>query len=328
MSTVRIAVEDNHIEEIRNRYPEGLHFAVGDVHGEEKTLRALMEKIAFDPEKDHVFFVGDYNAGGSPGALLNYMAEFYQADYMEPGFHMIRGNHERELYPIYPLENLPDIIVLRGMALNYYFVHAGMVDAAFELINDDMAKSPEKDVFAYRLDDSCAGNNAPLRQIIWSRNGLYSHRPYNHVWPDIYDLYEHYACIIHGHTPYSFLLNPRSSDGGDYGDKNIFWERQHIWFSEDLCSFNIDSDIKGRCANMQSYRGLTALCLEVYEEIAAENYRQLTIEGIRNGENGVFSVERIPSWAGASCEKPDRILNASPEMKTITLNAEGIPIIV
>ena len=112
------------------------------------------------------FFVGDYNEGGNPVALLSYMAEFYQADYSEPGFHMIRGNHERELCPTYPLENLPDIIVLRRKLLNYYIVHAGMVITAFRLLNRDMAQSPDETIFAYRLDASCTGRYMPLRQII------------------------------------------------------------------------------------------------------------------------------------------------------------------
>ena len=327
MSTVRIRKEE-HIDRVRERYPEGLHFVVGDVHGEEKTLRMLMDKIAFDPSKDHVYFIGDYNEGGNPTALLNYMAEFYQADFMEPGFHMIRGNHERELWPRYPLDNLPDIIVLRGTELNYYMVHAGMVDAAFRLINDDIAQYPEKDVFAYRLDDSCAGYDAPFRQIVWSRNGLYSQRSFRRVWPDTYDLYEHYACIIHGHTPYSFFMDRRSSYDSNYGDKNLFWEKQHIWFSEDLCSFNIDSDVKGRCQNGETYRGLACLCLEVLEDTAASGGRRLTIDTLCDAENAVFSSERVPGSYYMAQEKLDRILTAAPEMKTITLSPDGIPVIV
>lgn len=329
MSTIRITVEEERIEAIRSRYPDGLHFVVGDVHGETKTLQVLMEKILFDLRRDHVFFVGDYNEGGNPHELLEYMGEYYQADCSVPGFHMIRGNHERELYPVYPLENLPDIIVLRGRTMNYYIVHAGMVDRGFRLINEDMAKEPEKKVFAYHLDDSCAGCNAPLRQMVWSKEGLYSQRSHLRVWPDIYDLYEHHACIIHGHTPYSFLLNDQSS----YGDMNAFWTKQHIWFSEDLCSFNIDANIKGRDANGETCRGIACLCLEVLDQIAADNYGQLTIEDIQNGENGVFSAARIASGWSASRDNTTegnirRILEAAPEMRTITLNPEGVPVIL
>ena len=323
MPTSRILVENEQIAELRRRYPDGLHFVVGDVHGERKTLQVLMDKILFDPHKDHVFFVGDYNGGGNPYDLLNYMGEYYQADYSDPGFHMIRGNHERELGPLYPLANLPDIIVLRGGAMNYYIVHAGMVHTAFHLINADMAQKPEKDVFAYRLDASCAGFDAPLRQIIWSRRGLYSQRSRWRNWPDTYDLYENKACIIHGHSPYCFFMNHM-----DYGDKNAFWINQHIWFSEDLCAFNIDANIKGRYENGETYRGLACLCLEVFEEIAGRNYGQLTVDEIMKGENGVFSVPLMPLSFDTAGSKIQRILEAAPVMKTITIGPEGVPAIV
>ncbi len=111
MSTRIITCNDKNIEVIRNKHPNGLHFVVGDTHGECRTLKDLMEKIEFDPHKDSVFFVGDYNAGGDPRALLDYISCFYQPDYLLPGFHLIRGNHERELFPAYPLDNLPDIYI-------------------------------------------------------------------------------------------------------------------------------------------------------------------------------------------------------------------------
>ena len=142
MSDRVITCDDNNIKLIRDKHPEGLHFVAGDTHGELPTLMALMEKIEFDPHKDHVYFVGDYSGGGDPYSLLGYMSGYFQPDYERPGFHLIRGNHERELYPVYPLENLPDIIVIRGRQLNYYIVHAGMVSGAFHLINEDMAKCP------------------------------------------------------------------------------------------------------------------------------------------------------------------------------------------
>ena len=57
MSTIKIQREEK-INRIREKYQGGLHFVVGDVHGEEKTLRSLMDIISFVPEKDHVFFCG------------------------------------------------------------------------------------------------------------------------------------------------------------------------------------------------------------------------------------------------------------------------------
>ena len=109
--------EDDNILQLRSRYPEGLHFVVGDLHGEVKTLMDLMSKIQFDAEKDHVYFIGDYSSGGNETALLSYLSRYYQADTDIPGFHLIRGNHERELSLSYPLENLPDLYVVRGKKL-------------------------------------------------------------------------------------------------------------------------------------------------------------------------------------------------------------------
>lgn len=156
-----IQIPDDNIQSIRNRYPGGLHFVVGDTHGESTTLRLLMDKIQFNPQIDHVYFLGDYNCGGNVYALLHDIAKYYQEDYAVPGFHLIRGNHERELYPIFELKNMPDIIVIRGTVMNYYLAHAGMVDKAFDLINKDI-ESTYKPVYAYALDETVAGYDAPL----------------------------------------------------------------------------------------------------------------------------------------------------------------------
>lgn len=319
-----ITTTDDNIAVLRGKYPTGLHFVVGDTHGETETLKALMNNIQFDPDKDHVFFVGDYNAGGNPARLLQYLANYYQEDCGLPGFHLIRGNHERELGPLFPLENLPDVMVLRGRQMNYYLVHAGMVTKALRLINDDMAKSPQESVFSYRLADCCTEYDAPLRQLIWSRRGLYSQRSRWHNWPSLSELTQHKACILHGHTPYCYFMNNYFT----YGDCCLFWPQQHIWFSEDLQSFNLDSNVKGRYENGESYRGLTCVCLEVLEEVSQQNGGMLTITGIQNGPNGVFGEPYHYSWQDVEQGDLHRITNAEPEMKTITLDEEGSPIIV
>lgn len=324
MGTERIKSGGESAAVLRARYPQGLHFVVGDTHGEAKTLQNLMRTIAFDPERDHVYFVGDYNGGGSAQALLKYIAQFYQEDYARPGFHLIRGNHERELWPRYPLANLPDIIVYRGDVLDFYIVHAGLVAPALRLITEDMIRHPEKQALAYRLDDSCAGEDAPLRQIIWSRRGLYSQRSRWRNWPRTDELTDLGACVIHGHTPYCFFMKEYFS----YGDVNLFWENEHIWFSEDLCSFDIDANIKGRAENGEHYRGLACLCLEALEETARRNGGMLTVEGIRGGPNAVFAEEYDPGRFDEPDADVSRVLLAAPEMKTITLGMDGVPVIV
>lgn len=319
-----IQKSDENIESLRQKFGEELHWVIGDTHGEVRTLQALMQKIKFNPEKDRVYFVGDYNRGGDPDKLLKSISQFYQQDHAAPGFHLIRGNHERELAPMYPLENMPDIFVLRGKIMNFFIAHAGMISSAFELICKDMAASPDERYFAYGLDDRCAGYDAPLRQITWSMRGLYSQRSHWKNWPDECALYHNKACIIHGHTPYSFFSEEINSF---YGDQSLFWADQHIWFSEDLQSFDIDSNIKGRHWNGETYRGLSCLCLEAIEDIAASNDDRLTIEAITNADNFVFSAAYIPGFGLTSTGDISRLLNARPEMKFFRLDENLQPFI-
>ncbi len=319
-----VVCNDDNIDSLRSRYPDGLHFVVGDTHGQAKTLAALMEKIKFNPQKDHVYFVGDYNAGGDVRVLLAYMAAYFQPDYTRPGFHMIRGNHERELSPTFTLENLPDIIVLRRQHMTYYIVHAGMVDLAFDAINEDLANNPQQPLFVYKLDDICVGYDAPLRQLIWSRNGLYSQRSPWHVWPSEAKLQQQKACIIHGHSPYCFFKFPdHYSYGGD--DRTLFWQKQHIYFSEALQSFNIDANVKGRYANGEDHSALACVCLECIEEIAAQNGGHLALDAVKQAPNFVFSMDFVydaPIPAKASISK---ITDTDPAAKLITMDADWRP---
>ena len=311
-----LSKEDN-IRKLREKYKDGLTFVVGDTHGERKTLETLMDKIEFNPSCDRVFFLGDYNEGGDVTSLLMFISKYYVAEYEKAGFHLIRGNHERELFPEYPLENLPDIIVIKRDVFNFYLAHAGMVREAFRLINEDMQKTPGEKVFAYKLDRQSADKNAPLRQITWSRSGLYSQTSENRVWPAEEELKAGGACIIHAHSPYCFF---KEKDVFSYGDKSLFFTKQHMFFCEELRSFNIDSNIKGRNINGETYRGLSCICLEALEETAKEG---LTRQAIRAGENFVFSAEYVPNGSAEHDGNLASLLSAKPEMKLITMNYDG-----
>lgn len=322
-----VICNDDNIDELRKNHPNGLHFVVGDTHGEAETFKALMAKIKFDPKLDHVFLVGDYNEGGNTFYLMSELSRHYAADLSEPGFHLIRGNHEREpsLFPLFPLKNLPDIMVLRGKVLNFYLAHAGMVSKAFDLINDDMAKNPDTPFFAYKLDQCCTDRDPSLSQIVWSKNGLYSQTSRYRNWPSFSALTRNRACIIHGHSPYCYF---KKEDAYTYGDNNLFFVNQHIWFSEDLQSFNIDSNVKGRYVNGESYRGLACVCLEVLEEIAAQNGGMLTAKGVRASQNFVFSSPHIWNLPASSDRDVTKIIEARPNIKTITLDTDGTPILL
>ena len=70
----------------RNR--RGRDFVVGDIHGMFPHLRALLEEVAFDPERDRLFSVGDLiDRGPESDRALEWLGR--------PWFHACRGNHEQ-----------------------------------------------------------------------------------------------------------------------------------------------------------------------------------------------------------------------------------------
>ena len=90
----------------------GRDFILGDLHGTTDLLRAMMDHVGFDPDKDRLFSVGDLIDRGedSPGGL---------ALLLEPWFHAVKGNHEdmmmdyllpraRQKYPMESGNGLPD----------------------------------------------------------------------------------------------------------------------------------------------------------------------------------------------------------------------------
>ncbi len=71
---------------------------VGDLHGNERGLDALLADVAYVPGKDRLIFVGDYNdqppgAGGSVQLLLDRLLALQQAD--PDGVVFVRGNHDQ-----------------------------------------------------------------------------------------------------------------------------------------------------------------------------------------------------------------------------------------
>lgn len=65
----------------------GRDFAVGDIHGHFSRLQEALDKIAFDPEVDRLFTVGDLvDRGPECRDALDWLAR--------PWFHPVRGNHD------------------------------------------------------------------------------------------------------------------------------------------------------------------------------------------------------------------------------------------
>ncbi|MDH0301847.1 MULTISPECIES: metallophosphoesterase [unclassified Pseudomonas] len=65
----------------------GRDLAVGDIHGHFQRLRDCLDAVAFDPEVDRLFSVGDLvDRGPNSEQALEWLAE--------PWFHAVQGNHE------------------------------------------------------------------------------------------------------------------------------------------------------------------------------------------------------------------------------------------
>ena len=102
----------------------------------------------------------------------------------------------------------------------------------------------------------------------------------------------------------------------------LLWENQRIWFAEDLQSFDIDSNVKGRFDENDPYRGLSCICLEILDEIAQRGSGVLRREEIRAAENFVFSVPYTPNDFTSVEGDISRILSARPRMQRIDLNQD------
>ncbi|MDY3828023.1 MAG: metallophosphoesterase, partial [Clostridium sp.] len=280
---------DNNIDNLRKKYPNGLHFVVGDLHGSVASLNSLLDKIKYQKGYDYIYFVGDY-CGTSDGNVLQLLArlsEDFQSDYSKPGFHLIRGNHDGEIF-----EKLPNVIAIKMKKHNFYISHAAVYNKVIDIIDDDMKKS-QQTIGVYKFDydkikKESRGEAKKCYRMLWSITGNFNPQTVDYdnddavFIQDTKNSEDSNACIIHGHTPY-FYFN-KEEEHKKYGDKSVFWKKQCIWFSEDMKSFDIDSNIKGDDKGEE--RMLSCICLEVYDEL-----EKLTIKNIYQGENGVFSVK-------------------------------------
>ena len=70
-------------------------FAVGDIHGCFDKLKALLDKIPFDPQRDTIVFLGDYvDRGPSSYEVVEFLIEL-KKNCENAVF--LKGNHEEML---------------------------------------------------------------------------------------------------------------------------------------------------------------------------------------------------------------------------------------
>lgn len=73
-----------------HRNLEGRDFVVGDIHGHFDTVRRLLDRVAFDPDRDRLFGVGDaVNRGPKSADVLHWISQ--------PWYAQVRGNHEQRV---------------------------------------------------------------------------------------------------------------------------------------------------------------------------------------------------------------------------------------
>lgn len=85
----------------------GRDFAVGDLHGHKSLLVSRLSEVAFDPERDRLFSVGDLVDRG-PESLACLELAF------EPWCHCVRGNHEAMMFDALLNKRHFDLWMLNG----------------------------------------------------------------------------------------------------------------------------------------------------------------------------------------------------------------------
>ncbi|OMH39717.1 metallophosphoesterase [Motiliproteus sp. MSK22-1] len=73
---------------------EGRDFVCGDIHGQLRQLYQAMAEVAFDPNVDRLFSVGDLVDRGAQSKNVFELLH-------EPWFHAVRGNHEAMMFDAY-----------------------------------------------------------------------------------------------------------------------------------------------------------------------------------------------------------------------------------
>lgn len=260
------------------------HFVVGDTHGCGKTVQNLMSRIRFNPESDHVYFLGDYYDGESEynvQNLFDYLNKYYQPDLNKTGFHLIRDNHEwgiknnnnlNKTENKIKIKDLPDIIVINDVN-NQKFVlcHGGMHKEEWGKINKHL-KDPGYSSF--QLDISEKDKKSSLyRTIIFPTKGDDTNYDISKdeaadFWPSK-DSIEN-VTFIHGHFPITLEKNM----GENYNYRVI--KDTKVRYNPIRQAYNIDSGVKG--SNEEN-------SINVERALTCVNLEELDIDG-----DGIYTV--------------------------------------
>jgi len=204
-------------------------FVIGDVHGCSDMLKRLVDKIGWEPAKDHLIFVGDYiDRGEDSKGVVDFILDLKR---LSPHITCLIGNHEAlfldyltgvdrklfllnggmntlESYEFHKVENQDNLLPpdhkeffnsLKKMVEleHYYVVHAGF--------------KPGIDVEKQELED-----------MIWIRDSF------------IYSEYDFGKKVIFGHTPFyePFIMDNKIGidTGAVYGNRLTCLELPEVRF--------------------------------------------------------------------------------------------------
>ncbi|MFC1867234.1 metallophosphoesterase [Thermodesulfobacteriota bacterium] len=183
-------------------------FIVGDIHGCLKMLKKLLNKIDWHPDRDKLFFLGDYiDRGEDSKGVIDLLMEISS---ISPHVQCLMGNHE-ELFLDY----------IEGEDSETFFVNGGAETLKSYGMVNEISITPEHISFLkslqlmIELDDYYivhAGfqpgidiQEQSATDLLWIRE------------PFIYSDYDFGKTIIFGHTPFSFPLVMNNKIGLDTG---------------------------------------------------------------------------------------------------------------
>lgn len=183
-------------------------FIIGDIHGCLDMLKALMNKIDWDPQKDDLIFLGDYiDRGRNSKGVVDYIIELNK---ISRNIQCLMGNHE-ELFLNYINGNDEGTFLYNGgvSTLNSYYQNGNRE------INQDHISFYKSLLFMIELDDYYivhAGfkpgvdiKDQSTKDTLWIRE------------PFIFSDYDFGKRVIFGHTPFSSPLIMDNKIGLDTG---------------------------------------------------------------------------------------------------------------
>ncbi len=116
---------------------KGQDYFVGDLHGQDVMLEALLAAMGFDPETDRLIAVGDLIDRGPGSVRLLEMLD------QEPWFYSVIGNHELMMRGGHPVEGDPDWFDLYGRETNDQILSQGRVPGDYFHVLNGMPKALE-----------------------------------------------------------------------------------------------------------------------------------------------------------------------------------------